>query len=573
MLKQSGRVHPTSFRSRTRVLDLVKKLRLHPSCYMTAVSDFYVSLNTPVSLSCWILFQNGEFDQLVEKNVDPSDYIDGSSFRDDFAAVSFLRKSEVLKTSFDRKANALKVFSEGETRCAGINRFFSSLQSSCGKIHPDDWFVINSQIRKIDRILGEFDIDTMLTDCRWGPGSTLSLSREGVSASHKFDFECDITPDAYRLFGEVMKRAFPLWGNLWTPNFKEGNKVVTVPKNAKTDRTIAIEPGLNVWIQLGIGKSIRRKLRFAGYNLDSDLKNQRGAYIGSLDNSLATIDFKAASDSISKGLVEFLLPPRWYTILNAARSHKYTLDGETKISEKFSTMGNGFTFELESLIFVTLALAICEANGCDDDSVSIFGDDLIIPTVCVPQLRRICELYGFTINTDKSYSYSAFRESCGSYYFHGMDVKPIFFKKGLQTVKDVYRLCNRLRAFSHSIFPYGCDRRFKGNWHRLIDMIPKDVRLFGPISSGDATIHADLSECSPKRHPGGWEGFIFPGFPSVAINCERETIGLLLSRLHTRSIDTDHRNSVPLRAKTRIVYKKAMFVSQWYSYGDWITIP
>lgn len=571
MLKQNDRAMPAAHRSGNHVLDLVRTWRLHPSDYQRAVSDFYISIDSPVSLSCWMLFQYGEFDQLVDKNIEPLDYSDGEKFRDDFAAVSFLRKSEVLKTSYDRKAAALQTFNEGEENCRSVNRFYRNLQSSSGKIHPEDWSVINSQIRKIDRILGSFDIDTMLTDCRWGPGSTLSLNRESVSSSHKFDFECDITREAYHLFGDVMKQAYPLWGNLWTPVFVPGNKVVTVPKNAKTDRTIAIEPGLNVWLQLGVGKSIRRRLRFAGFNLDSDLKNKRGAYSGSMNGNLATIDFKAASDSISVELVRFLLPPRWFLILDSLRSRTYTLNGDVKVSEKFSTMGNGFTFELESLIFVTLALAVCEAHGVSDDEVSIFGDDLIIPSVCVPQLRRICATDGFTINVTKSYSSGVFRESCGSYYFAGLDVKPIFFKKGLLKVKDVYRLANRVRAFSHSEFPFGCDKRFRSYWNSLVSLVPKKLRFFGPVSAGDSAIHTDLSEVSAQRHPDGWDGFIYPGLPDIAVELKRETIGLFLSRLHTSSRDMELNNSVPLRAKTRTIFKKRIFASQWYSYGPWIS--
>lgn len=561
------------FSNHSSVLSLAKTYRLHPTVFTSTVSDFYAAIDSPVSLSCYMLFSNGEFDQLVNKEINPLDYLDGSTFRGDFAAVSFLRKSGVLKTSFDKKAAALETFKQGERDCEGVNLFFSKLQLSSRQIHRDDWFVINSQIRKISRILGDFDIDAMLSACRWGPGSTLSLKGSKVSSSHKFDFECDITRDAYDLFGDVLKQAYPLWENLRTPRFQAGNKVVTVPKNAKTDRTIAIEPGLNIWIQLGIGKQIKRKLRFAGFNLNSDLKNHRGAYLGSVTDLLATIDFKAASDSLSTGLVEFLLPSRWFRVLNAARSSYYTLNGELKRSNKFSTMGNGFTFELESLIFVTLALALCEFHGVSDENVSIFGDDLIIPSVCVDQLSRICKYYGMIVNDKKSFSSGPFRESCGTYYFEGLDVKPIFLKKGLSRLKDAYCLANSIRSYSHDPYLMGCDKRFKRVWSHLVEALPKKLRLFGPLSSGDSTIHGNLSESSPRKHPAGWEGFTFPALPDVSVSTTRETNGLLLARLHTPSRDTSSKNDVPLRAKTRMVFKKNMFVSQWYDYGNWISVP
>lgn len=553
-----------------------QRYRLHASDNRGAIEHFYISLNTPVALSCLMLYRAGEYDQLVSKEVHPSQYLDGEAFRDDFAAISFLRKNSSLQTTFDRRAVALEAFKEAENQCKVVNGRLKNPVSS-EFLKPEDVAVLHALPRKIDKILGSFDIDRVLDMSSWGPGSTLSINGSGVSSSHKFDLECDITRDAYDLFGPVMKAAYPLWENLHKPQFQVGNKIVTVPKNAKTDRTIAIEPGLNTWIQLGIGRAVRRRLRLAGYNLDSDLKNQRGAYVGSIDGSLATVDFKAASDTISVELVKFLLPPLWFEVLDAARSHFYTLDKVIHRSEKFSTMGNGFTFELESLIFLVVALAICQENDVDDSHVSIFGDDLVLPVECIPQLTRICSHLGFTINNQKSFSTGSFRESCGSYYFAGLDVKPIFLKKDLTSVKDIFRLANSVRLLAHRRCNYnGCDDRFVHTWHHIVRLCPEELRFKGPISAGDATISVNITEVEARRHPDGWEGFIFPGLPTVAVTLERESSGLLLAKLHSmsrnpfRSGDRLEGNNVSLRAKTKTIFKKRMFVSLWYDLGCWI---
>lgn len=593
---------------REQTLRQVREFRLHTADNQRVIENYFVTLDTPVSLACYLLYRNGEFDQLVSKELDPHHYNNGEQFRDDFAAVSFLRKHETLKTTFNRKQAALQTFAEGEVSCKSTNKRIRDYLSGSRQTLPNEYHLTGA-IHKIDRILGAFCIDDVLDTCGWGPGTTLFVKGEDTSGARKFDIDSDFTADAYDLYGDVMVMAYPTWENLHTPRFLPGNKISTVPKNAKTDRTIAVEPGGNSWIQSGLGRSIRQRLRFSGYNLNSDLKNQRGAYIGSLDGTLATVDFKAASDTISIETVRLLLPPTWFQALDAARSKYYTLDGVVHRSEKFSTMGNGYTFELESLIFLSLGLAVCEEMGVDDDGVSIFGDDLIIPTQCVAKLTALCTFLGFTVNSRKSYSSSCFRESCGSYYFNGLDVKPLFFKTDLLYVKDLYRLANAIRGLSHRYASrVGCDSRFRGIWSLLVHLLPSGLRLFGPVSSGDATIHHNLVDSSPAVHSQGWCGYTFTGLPERTVSIETESFGLLLSKLNRRTRDKgifisrplnkgyftsdpwksnslnqklewlfpldilSMGNRISLRERTRIVYNTKMFVHQWYDYGTWTSL-
>ena len=44
----------------------------------------------------------------------------------------------------------------------------------------------------------------------------------------------------------------------------ESNRLMTVPKNARTDRVIAAEPDWNMFFQLGLGASIRARLQKVG---------------------------------------------------------------------------------------------------------------------------------------------------------------------------------------------------------------------------------------------------------------------------------------------------------------------
>jgi hypothetical protein len=554
----------------SRILNLLKNFELHASDYRRSIETFFECLDTPVSLSCYLLYKSGEFAQLVNKDISPANYSDSESFKRDYAAISFLRKHPGLKTGVDLRKVAISSFEDCEVACgqanARIRRYLLGNKTDC----PNEW-LLSAVIRKIGRILGDINIDNVIDSCGWGPGVTLSVKGDDTSGARKFDIDREITKDAYSLFGPVFSKAYPSWGAFLDPQFVMGNKIITVRKNAKTDRTIAVEPGLNSWIQKGFGKVIRRRLARAGYNLDSDLKNQRGAYTGSLDDSLATVDFKAASDSISIECVRLLLPPQWFSCLNAARSKLFALDGVTRKSEKFSTMGNGFTFELESLIFLSIGLAVCELVGADDSGVSIFGDDLVLPPSCIPEFTRFCTFLGFTLNDQKSFSSGPFRESCGQYYFNGVDVKPIFLKSDVRYAKDIFKLANSIRALGHRhALLRGCDRRFRRVWSLLVHFLPSELRAKGSVSSGDSCIHCNFSEAEPVPARDGWCGFLHAGFPSVAVSRTNDSHGLLLSRLHSPSRDRELLNSISLRGRTKTVFKKAMFVPQWYDFGDWL---
>jgi hypothetical protein len=67
--------------------------------------------------------------------------------------------------------------------------------------------------------------------------------------------------------------------------------------------------------------------------------------------------------------------------------------------EKYSSMGNGFTFELESLIFWGLARAVVGNNG----TVGVYGDDVVIPSKLAPEFIELCQFCGFRVNAKKTH--------------------------------------------------------------------------------------------------------------------------------------------------------------------------
>lgn len=238
----------------------------------------------------------------------------------------------------------------------------------------------------------------------------------------------------------------------------EGGRYDTVPKTSVIDRSIIVEPRGNSFLQKSVGTFIRRRLLRAGVNLNDQGINQRLAQKAFREN-LATIDLEMASDSIADELVHILLPVDWYNLLSDLRSPKVSLDGSFHKLEKFSSMGNGFTFELESLIFAAAAYAVTSETK-HGYAFSVYGDDIIVHQSSAGELVSLLEALGFTVNTEKSFVTGMFYESCGKHYFGDHDVTPIYQKEDFDDVEAirsfnrVYRLCSRCPSLTANFASY-----------------------------------------------------------------------------------------------------------------------
>jgi hypothetical protein len=94
------------------------------------------------------------------------------------------------------------------------------------------------------------------------------------------------------------------------------------------------------------------------------------------------------------------------------------VDGESFMLEKFSSMGNGYTFELESTIFAGCVFACVPPSRWDD--CSVYGDDLIVPQKYADRLVDCLETFGFKVNHKKSCLAGRFFESCGTDWFDNL---------------------------------------------------------------------------------------------------------------------------------------------------------
>lgn len=573
----------------------------------TAILTFFESLDTPKSLAAALLFKYEEHIQLLDLDVNPNDYesTNGDLFHRDYLAVSFLSKYDSLKTGYDTKERGFAKFLQFEALCKETNIRFSS-DSDLEK--SEFALLLFVMRRKIDLILGEFDIEEFFENSAWGPGVSTQIKGSDTSATRKFQQEAGITRDAYTLMSSSLRAAYPLWFEdaLDLSSFlhiEVGNTVTNVPKNSKIDRIIAVEPGLNLYFQKGVGQMIKRRLRARGVDLRNQKTNQEAALLGSLNGETATVDFSSASDSIARNVVRNLFPVRWYLIMDSLRSKVGSLEGKSFTWEKFSSMGNGFTFELESLIFYAAALASCEAVGVDSKTVSVYGDDVIIPVGAFDMYERFCRFLGFTVNKTKSFASGAFRESCGSHYFSGLDVKPIFHKKVLTDALSIYKLANSVRRLAHRrCFNNGCDRRLLPIWRNLVSGLPHALRSVKiPDGFGDGGLVVNFDEACPPRALHGHEGYDVIMLSERGVKQPQSEKGLLLERLtqiegaaslylgrgwtegrefnlssHERyALGSDglsslgYGNDTTLRGRSLLALS-GVRVHQWYNLGGWV---
>lgn len=481
----------------------------------------FVGLATPVSLALAEALDRGDVDYIAHASVNPRDYSDPHLFYADYCSVSFLKKFEALPalgtSSIDPEAEAVKSFWKAEEDCSKTNEKLNRVMDGDEEIPANVVPIIHRARKLISKWLGKAPTVESLRP-KFGPGATSACKGDRVTILDKLIAFPETTLDALPSLRVVEKS--PVWlhligkahpGCLYrvgpfviddfgndvscyriAPKLVPGNRFTTVPKNAKTHRGICIEPHLLSCIQLALGACIQECLDAIGLH-KSVAKEIHGrlAKEASQDGRLMTMDLSAASDTIAWALVKLLLPESWFEILAMTRSDRTQIEGEWVQVEKFSSMGNGYTFELETLIFYALTRATSDVCGCENSLVSTFGDDIICSSLIHDRLTEVLVWCGFSVNLDKTFHNSSFNESCGSDFFKGVDVRPYFLKGDPRYVTDWYGIINGVRkmATKHTD-GHRIDDRFMRAWVACLGCIPGTFRLYGPPELGDAVIHS-----------------------------------------------------------------------------------
>lgn len=446
-----------------------------------------------------------------------------------------------------------------ERRQAAIQKI-AAANSSCERINRDGYRddslsfrCIIARAAQIARtVLGPFDV-SVWERARFTSGSTTSRTKRKGDPYFKYSRSqpVDVTPRCHAIAYAIMS-ATPRWaaeGALHNIIVRPNGTVTTVPKNSKIDRCIEQQPDLNAMCQKALGLALDDRLARVGIDLHNQESNQALAWVGSFDGSLATIDLSAASDSIAYRLVMDIIPPDWFDALDRVRVPtgfvKNPPSGVPEVIrwELFSTMGNGATFGLESLIFYCLAKAVIEEAGIDPvvgTNLAIYGDDIIVPSSVADRLIWVLHACGFTTNGDKTFTSGPFRESCGRHYYNGDEVTPIYIRAPIDSVERVIWFLNALRRWAYDEHTRVCDPAVQKLW-LTIRRKYVDSRLLGGENIDDI-----LSVYSPPtsnpcvlkyervtKTIGGWRSYMrWFQYQSSAVDVRYATILTLEDMLY-----------------------------------------
>jgi len=491
-------------------------------------------------------------------------------FADDYLVSEMMVKNPFLNSGIDREAAAKAKFHEAEADCKLTNERLIAFQ--CKPDGSPYLHMIRHMQRTISKVLGELSfrkLQAVESGFGFGPGATSAVSGVNVLLSRKYAGELHCTPRLYPYISSITGyawRAFP-GSDLYV---LDESRTTTVPKNAKTDRVIAIEPHMNIFVQKGIGQVIRQQLKYFGVDLNTQLWNQVLA-AKAMDWSLATIDLSSASDTVSYRLVKLLLPRKWFELLNLARTDFTSVDGVRVPLEKFSSMGNGFTFELETLIFYAAALAV----GAHKALMAVYGDDIIVEKRVAPALVDLLNFIGFKTNAKKTFLEGNFFESCGTDWHNGVDVRPLYFKGDYndRTECNLY-IPNAIRRYAHRRgFGRYCSSRFKKAWssaYRRLSALEKRTAI--PDGSGDEGLVLNWDESAPSRrwsnHLHAWQGRVLPLCP--VRSSRTDTNGAYVAALHVGAHDNPV-SSESIRGRVRRSGKlRSRPTFGWADLGPWI---
>lgn len=455
-------------------------------CMIAVVQSICEAVNSPRSLAAWLClkYDHKAYLDLEAVNMHRSSGV----VLLDYLVSEALRKYKGLQTGIDTQAVAIDGWKAAECRCLETNRTIKEKWLR-GEISSRAQELLFKAQRKIATILGPLNESKVLDMCVWGPGATFDVSRRDATPAKKSSIKITCTGAALPYIRRVLE-ADPHWFGAIAGVVPEGpyrvlpsevfdvvpgNRLITVPKSAKTDRVIAIEPTGNSFLQQGVRRFLRTRLARFGIKLDDQTINQQLARFAN-EYELSTLDLSAASDTISRELVASLLPIDWFLFLDALRSPQTKMPGdggEFVYLHKFASMGNAFCFELETLLFYALSWA-CQSDE-DQLLVFVYGDDIIVPRVSYDEVCSILHEVGFLVNPSKSYKEGPFFESCGKHYHDGNDITPFYQKETLSSPSELVRAFNRIVRFERrtaTSFPSQRRRIWKMYPFRIYPRVP-----------------------------------------------------------------------------------------------------
>lgn len=510
------------------------------------LADTYLALceavNTPVSLGRWLRFKYKELLSLVSEPVSHLSYNEFGGFIGDYLVSSFLSKYRDFPIKVDREKAAYDKWIAAEAKCQETNHLFRARWSGdvSYSSHEVEEILYLTR-RQIHHILGDVPPD-ILAHGRFGPGSDMSTYGNRVTRSYKYSTPGSCTPGVWELINQFD------WDDVRSDfvnsaEFTNASRLAFVPKSSLIDRSICVEPRWNIFFQLSVKHCMDRRLKIFGFDSSDQGRNVELAQRAYTDG-LSTIDLSSASDCVAKNVVLDLVPEDWCDVLFKLRCPVTLYKGKEHRLEKIASMGNGYTFPLETLIFAAAARATAQFYAVSFEDIAVYGDDIIVPDVISAPLIRFLHYLGFATNVKKTFSGGTFFESCGSDFFKGQNVRPIFLKERISDVERAIRLANQILEFALRYNRNGsANSRYLACRRHLIAGIPKDLRFFGPRNGGDGIVHETFDRSHPIPAGNGWQGYFVESLmvSPTRFYCDQEH--LILAKLS----GADHRGNYVAR--------------------------
>lgn len=489
-------------------------------------SSFALSLSEMIGAEQWVEAQS--------LKLDPRDYESAQEYMADAQALALISKLPVKGGADTRKAAIESLFAS-EQRNALTNARLTRYIRNQGPYEPSDELVIrfiSEWRKKVSRVVGKAPL---MLEPAFSGGATLSHTGRDVTLPDKMTSHQAAYP-------RLLKHPL-LLNYLFTPLAGErlgedavvarANKHFTVSKNATTDRNCCKEAPLNLFLQLAVGKELKRRYR---HRYKVDLTTMKPVHTGLARAGSAgwgdwcTVDLKAASDSICRVLIHLLFDDDWVEILETLRAPSMTLDGTTYRLEMFSSMGNGFTWELQTVLFRTLL----ETLGVPLYECFVFGDDCILPSKYYHDFQAALKFFGFTLNEKKSFSDGPFRESCGGDYFLGTAVRPYYLSIVPDDPRKWLSIANGLSALPPWLFD-----RLRAAWRYAVDQLPTQWRNYVPRHFGDVGLHNPPGEELVKPVLRHWYSYEYDHHATTLARAQQRRRGIPETAVRQRKICHD----------------------------------
>lgn len=339
----------------------------------------------------------------------------------------------------------------------------------------------------IERVLKDFSTIEHLESCRFARRATVGVPMQEACESSRVSSALSGSHDHIDWFEKLFLAYHGRMRNHLLEFPPKGGRTkecdtltaVLVPKTWKSLRMIMPNTTIGSLYSDGLGKVITNRLCKAGY----DIRTLQGVHRdyareGSENCHLVTADQSLASDNITSKLLEALLPSTWFTKVNFGRIGRLSFYGETLETPTFMTMGIGFTFPLQTLVFLGLLKGCAGFLGEPNLKVSAFGDDLVYDQALHAIVVEVFDDLGLVLNQEKTFSDGWFRESCGGDFFHGVDVRP-WHAPGEG---------GHLSLRKYQAFLYKCANGLLRRWS--IEKVPETIQCIGNLisASGDGKV-------------------------------------------------------------------------------------